>query len=68
MTATLLVALSIVVLVGGAIWAANRWGRAAAQRDRERKRAETKDAVLRAAVDSPRDTDGLVKRLRRGGF
>ena len=68
MTATALVALSIIVLAGAAIWAAKRWGRAAAQRDRERRRAEIASDQARAAVDAPRDTRGLVERLRRGGF
>jgi hypothetical protein len=68
MTGTLLVALSIIVLVGGTIWAANRWGRAAAQRDRERRRAEIASDQARAAVDAPRTTRTLVERLRRGDF
>ena len=68
MTATLLVAVAIIVLVGGTIWAANRWGRAAAQRDRERRRAEIASDQALAAVDAPRSTRGLIDRLRRGGF
>lgn len=68
MTAALLGALSIIVLTAGAIWAAKRWGRAAAQRDRERRRAEIASDQARAAVDAPRDARGLVERLRRGGF
>ena len=68
MTGTLLVAVAIIVLVGGTIWAANRWGRAVAQRDRERRRAEIASDQARAAVDAPRDTRGLIDRLRRGGF
>lgn len=68
MNTGLLVALAIVALVAGAIWAAKRWGGAAARRDIERKRAEVKDEQLRAAVDAPRDTGDLVERLRRGGF
>ena len=68
MTGTLLVALSIIVLVGGGLWAAKRWGAAAARLDSERKRAEVKDDQLRAAVDAPRNTRSLIDRLRRGGF
>ena len=68
MTATALVALSIIVLAGAALWAAKRWGRAAAQRDRERRRAEIASDQARAAVDAPRSIRGLVERLRRGGF
>lgn len=68
MSAGLLAALAIVALVAGAIWAAKRWGAAAALRDIEHKRAEVKDDQLQAAVDAPRDTGDLVERLRRGGF
>jgi len=68
MTGTLLVALSIIVLVGGAIWAANRWGAAEARLDSERKRVEVKDDQLRAAVDAPRNIRSLIDRLRRSGF
>ncbi len=68
MSTGLMAALAIVASVVGAIWAAKRWGAAAAQHDIERKRAEVKDEQLQAAVDAPRDTGGLVERLRRGGF
>jgi len=68
MTATLLVAVTIIVVVGGGLWAAKRWGRAAAQRDRERRRAEIASDQARAAVDAPRTTRTLINRLRRGGF
>ena len=43
-------------------------GRAAAQRDRERRRAEIASDQARAAVDAPRSTRSLVDRLRRGEF
>ena len=45
MTATLLVTVAIIVLVGGSIWAANRWGElrpSAIVRDEERRLAATR--------------------------
>ena len=68
MSTGLLAALAVVALVAGAIWAAKRWGAAAALRDIEHKRAEVRDEQLQATVDAPRDAGDLVERLRRGGF
>lgn len=50
------------------VWLARRLGRAGLVREVAEERAEVKDAQLDEAVNAPRDSGDVARRLRDGRF